>query len=273
MARRKIKYSKKSRSLSKIFRKKGIVSSAPKFILKLLPFILAVVLAGIGLRAVFSFFLNSDYFKIKAVRVKGEEPDSRLEPVRIGLSSKKGDNIFKVDLKEVETDIRGKYPELKEVKARRVLPDILEASYKRRKPFCQVDSGYFYLVSDDMVVFSKPLVAAEPDLTIITGVNVSKGFLGPDRRSNSKALKRAISLLKEIKESDFSKRHRVARINIYDPQSPSIYIEDGTRIEIGESNFKEREKVLEEVLDNLESKNKRAKIIDLRFKDVVVIPR
>lgn len=273
MARKRRRTLRRSGSFSRPLIKKRIISSVSKFIFRLLPFIIIVVLAVVAFKAAKYFLLNSDYFKVKAIRVTGEKLDGRLKPIAIDLSSKKGDDIFSVDLRESESDIRYKHPELTDVMVRRVLPDILEVSYKIRRPFCQVDSGYFYLVSDDMVVFPTPLAAAEPDLPIIAGVDISKKSLGPDKRSDSKILKKAISLLKEIKESDFSKRHKVVRINIYDLQSPSIVMEDGTRIEIGEYSFKEREKLLEKVLDDLESKNKKAKIIDLRFEDVVVIPR
>lgn len=273
MAIRKRRTSRRPRSFSKSLINGRIISSVLKFIFRLLPFVLAVVLAGVGLRAAVFFLLNSDCFRIKTIKVAGEKLDSSLKPVEIELGSKKGKNIFSFNLQETESDIRYKHPEIKEVRVRRILPDTLEVSYEIRRPFCQIDSGRFYLVSDDMVVFPSPSVAAEPGLSIITGIDISGLSLGPDRRSSSKALKRAIGLLKEIEESNFSKRYKVVRVNIYDPRNPSIYMEDETRIEIGEYGFKEKEALLLKVLDDLESKNKKAKIIDLRFEDVVVIPR
>ena len=82
-----------------------------------------------------------------------------------------------------------------------------------------------------------------------------------------------MSILKEIEESRFSSSYKVIKLDIYDVRNPAIFIEEGTRIELGEYSFTEREKVLRKVLSDLASKNKTAKVIDLRFDDVVVIPR
>ena len=250
--------------------------SAPdivNIIFKSIPFLVAAALIVLVVKFVGILFFESDYFKIKDIRIANEASHGKNAPVMKILKSKKGLNIFRVDLKACESDIEYRYPEFKDIRISRVLPDRLEISYKVRIPFLQVDSGYYYFVSDDAVILPDKQVAADPQLTTITGIRISEKMLSPDRLIFSKQLEKAISLLKEIKESGFFKEHKIIKINVYDLQNPAIYIEDDTRIELGEYNFKEKEELLKEVLRELESKGKQAKVIDLRFEDVVIVPR
>jgi cell division septal protein FtsQ len=268
MARKKKREKKRQKPLIK----KRAVSSIFSFMFKLIPVFLALALVAGGVKLAASWFINSSYFKVNTIRVIGEIEGSVSGDVESDLSSKKGVNIFLVNLKECEYIVGKKHPELKDLRVRRALPDVIEVSYQVRRPFFQVESGYFYLVSDDLVVFPKHKAVADPGLPIVTGIDISEKSLTPERRSGSKALKKALSLLKEIKASSFSNEYNVVKIDVYDPRNPSIYIEDGTRIEIGEQSFRQKERLLKKVLDDLRSKDKKAKVIDLRFKDVVVTP-
>jgi len=264
---------KKKRSKRSGFRiPKGTVSAWISIAIRYMPIVLAVAIIAIGVKLSIFILLDSDYFKVKEIRTSGDEPDRKVGKIDLDLGLKKGLNIFKLDLKETESEIEYQHPELKDIVVRRVLPDTLEVSYKVRRPICQIDSGYFYLISDDAVVFPVPLAAADPELPVVTGVNISKRYLSSSRATTN-ALRKAVSILKEIEESRFSSSYKVIKLDIYDVRNPAIFIEEGTRIELGEYSFTEREKVLRKVLSDLASKNKTAKVIDLRFDDVVVIPR
>lgn len=269
MARKRKKARKRSRPAAR----KRKVSSGANFLIRLLPFALAAALIATGVKAGLTLFFDSDYFRVKVVEIKGEGGYSGYKSLVSKMNTKKGLSIFSLDLKRNESYIKNNYPDLKDIRVRRILPDTIEVSFKIRKPYCQVESGHFYLVSDDMVVLPDPKKSADPNLTLITGINISERKLLPSRYSHSTALEKAISLLKEIEKSSFSKLHKIVKINMYDTQNPAIFIEDGTRIEIGEYSFKQRQNLLEEILNDLKAKGRGAKVIDLRFEDAVVIPR
>jgi len=240
--------------------------------MRILPFILILALIGIGVKLSASLLFDSDYFSVKAVHIAGEPLTEKAGSIEKRLSSKKGLNIFRVDLKACESVIKNEYPELKDIKVSRVLPDGLRVSYKIRKPYLQIDSGYYYLVSDDAVLLPKSYIIAEPGLTIVTGIRISDRNRSRGKERYTEAIKKAIALLKEIEGSGFSRRHKILKINMYDLKNPAIFIEGGTRVEIGEYDFNDKKPLLEEVLNELESKNRKARVIDLRFEDVVVIP-
>ncbi|MFH1868657.1 MAG: cell division protein FtsQ/DivIB [Candidatus Omnitrophota bacterium] len=273
MARARNKRNKTGKKRARTVVKKRNVSHGANLIVRLIPFALAAALIGLGIKAGLTLFFDSDYFRVKTIELSGEGEYSGLRSLASEMNAKKGINIFGIDLKRNESYIENNYPDLKDVKVRRILPDTIGVSFKVRKPCCQVDSGKFYLVSDDMVVLPDQKSFADPNLVIITGINIDERKLLPSRRSHSEALKKAISLLKEIESSGFSGKHKVVNINIYDKHNPAIFLEDGTRIEIGEYSFKQRYNLLKGILDDLESKGRGAKVIDLRFEDAVVIPR
>jgi len=118
------------------------------------------------------------------------------------------------------------------------------------------------------------LVVAESNLPVITGIKVSRKSLSLSVDSDIEGLKRAIELIEQAEMSGFTENYKqISKINVYDPKNPAIFLGDGTRIEIGEYDFKKKQGLLREIIDELESKGKKARVIDLRFEDVVVIPR
>ena len=270
MAKKRKGYARRYRPLIK----NRAVASVLEPVFRFMPLIIVVAIIGLIFKLIATALVfDSGYFRIKTIRVVGEKSESMLGPIVKDLNSKKGINIFTIDLKECESNISYRHSELKDLRVSRALPDVLEVSYKIRKPFCQIDSGYFYAVSDDAVILPNPALIADPMLPVITGMSIPGRYSVGENSPYSKALKRAVLLLGEIKDSDFSNKYKVVKIDMHEPRSPSIFLEDGTKIEIGEYSFRQKERLLKEVLADLESKNKKAKTIDLRFEDVAVEPQ
>jgi len=273
MARGKKKKPKR-RSKPRIRIKKTSKPALAGIIPKILPAIFALLIIGALIKGLLFLLVDSDYFVVETIRVDGNDVGRLVRPISVELASKKGVNIFSVDLKACESGIINRHPELKIAKVRRILPDTLEVTCAIRKPFLQVHSGRYYLASDDAVILPGAQRTLEPNLIVVTGIEISKRKLSSNPRAYSQELKKAISLIKDINKSGFTKRHgALSHVNIYDLENPVIHMDNGTKIEIGEYSFKEKVVVLEGVLNELESKGKSAKVIDLRFEDIVVIPR
>jgi cell division septal protein FtsQ len=244
-----------------------------KISLKALPYLFFVGVFFLLYKAGDFILFDSGYFAIKNIEVADEE-SAQAGPVAsrlLGIS--KGNNIFNQDLKELEYIIVRMHPELKAIVVQRLFPDTLRVAYEQRKPVCQVQSGYFYLVSDDGVILPRPQAKQQPGLIIVSGLKVS-GENRPQSARFDEALKRAIDIVKDIQESDISSyQNKIVEINIFDIHNPALFLDDNTRIEIGEYSFKDKAGVLVQILDELESKNRKARAIDLRFDDIVVVPR
>jgi cell division septal protein FtsQ len=253
---------------------RGRNSTLTKLIVKSVPFILILALVGIAAKISVALLFDSDIFKVKEIRVIGENVNNIAANIAKGLNPAKDVNIFRVDIKRYEGDIGQKHPEFKDLRVKRVLPDAIEVSYIIRKPYLQVECGHIYLASDDAVIVSGEQASKDATLPTVTGISVisKKGVITLDY-NNTRALRRAIALFKEIGVSNFSKEYKITKIDVRDSQNPSLYMDDGTRVEIGESSFRSKERLLQEVFKDLASKGKKAKMIDLRFEDVVVVPR
>ena len=252
----------------------GALASIVTLIYKVLPYILIIAAVLFAARMTMSLLLNSHYFKIKEIEILSSESPDTSPVILKKLQSRKGNNIFRVDIKTCETAIEKACPGLKSVVVQRLLPDVLSVTYKTRKPICQVDSGYYYLISDDLTVLPNPQLTQEPGLIIVTGMRISAQTLEPTKQGYKDGLKRAISIIKEINGTDFSAHYQeIIKINVYDKSNPILFLKDRTKVELGEFSFKEKEPLLREIIDELQSKNKKARVIDLRFEDVVVIPR
>jgi len=250
------------------------VSSILSFLFKIIPIILVVGVIALIARLSMMLLFESDYFQVKDIKVIVDGVDKPTSDITKLLRSKKGLNIFKADITRAEYEVKTAHPEFKNVIVARLLPDTLEISYSKRIPVCQIDSGYYYLVSDDAIILPEMLVVAESNLPVITGIKVSRKSLSLSVDSDIEGLKRAIELIEQAEMSGFTENYKqISKINVYDPKNPAIFLGDGTRIEIGEYDFKKKQGLLREIIDELESKGKKARVIDLRFEDVVVIPR
>lgn len=237
------------------------------------PYIVIIVLAVSASKAVSLLLLNSSYFKIDNIEILCDGPAGIVSDISARLESERGANIFKTGLKRCESAIEKAHPELKNVVVRRSLPDTLLVTCDIRKPVCQVYSGYYYLVSGDATILPGSQSMQDPDLTVVTGVRISARKLAPISSSYAKGLDRAIEIIKDIRDTDFMQRYeKLTKINVYDSRNPVLFLGDGTRIELGEFGFKQKQRILEEIMDELKAKKERARVIDLRFDDVVVIP-
>ena len=254
--------------------KNSVVLSILSFLFKVIPIIVVLAVIALVVKLSIMLLFESSYFEVKDIKVTVDGINRPSDDVVKLMRSKKGLNIFKADIKRAEYEVKTAHPEFKNVIVARLLPDTLEISYLKRIPVCQIDSGYYYLVSDDAVILPETLVVAESNLPVITGIKVSRKDLSLSRGSDIEGLKRAIELIDQAKKSGFTKNYKqISKINVYDLKNPAIFLDDRTRIEIGEYNFEEKQGILREIIDELESKGKKARVIDLRFEDVVVIPR
>ena len=235
-------------------------------------FIIAAILSAV-VKNFFNNALNTDYFIVKDVQMLCVDKGMPVLNSDLHYQFEKGVNIFKLDLKKLKQNTELVHPEFKDIKVNRVLPDKIEVLFKTRTPVLQIRSTKFYLVSEDMVVLPSPKSQAQNALPVVSGIHISEGQLPKTRRLNSSALRIALKLIQQIKQSQFIKKYKIREIDVYDEHSPVIYMENGIQIKIAECDFAKKETVLLRVLDDLQAKRLVPKSIDLRFDDVVVTPR
>ncbi len=235
---------------------------------KIVPVILALsVLAA--LLAMFGVSLvNLPYFKVNVFEIEGQEGLVSLKGEDF-LKNYQGRNIFSVDVKAIADRVYAKYPDAKDIRVRRVLPDRLLLAVTLRKPVALVSDGRYYPVDKDGVVLPNADASSWQKIPVITGLDLNAGDK-VGRRCDAKGLKVALDLLLAMQRSMFLSEYTVTSIDVSDPRNISFFLEDGLEVKIGRENFRERLKTLLQTLRNPKLIVSRIKYIDLRFKDVVM---
>lgn len=233
---------------------------------------------GMGLLRVKYMFVDSSYFMIKEVdmRLYDENGIPRNFYINEILKEKiMGANILFIDLGDLEKRIEAARPEFKDVIVRRILPDKLLIEGKLRKAVAQIRSDRYYFVDAELILLPDVRNFPDPNLPIITGIGINLAKASPDKFSESERNKLAMSLdlINKVRSIKGLSEYKIRTVDITDPGNLTFLLEGySVEIKIGNSDFSERLKTLDTVLDQLGQDIDKFKYIDLRFEDPIVGP-
>jgi cell division protein FtsQ len=141
-------------------------------------------------RAVGAFVLESDYFSVREIQVRGVERVRGVELIALaGL--KRGMNIWTIDLVAIEK-VFAKHPWVRRVLVRREFPRRVIIEVEERKPKAVVAIGQLYYVDSDGVIFAPVGRRDKIDLPLITGLSAEQ--LSAPGRDLSRRLQEALQL-------------------------------------------------------------------------------
>ena len=217
-----------------------------------------------------NYFLNSPDFIIKEVELRGENvPGSYLadELSRMAVS----ENIFAVNLKDIENSVKRDYFEIKDIHVKRILPDKMVFYVERRKAIALLNSKQYYSVDDEGMILKDASENRLERLPVIKGINVREKDIG--KRLISPAWGKVRELLEELSKTGIAESYDISQIDAANSGNLSFYIDDGLQIKIGGEDFKKRLGDLKRVLSDPEIDSSDISYIDLRFKDIVIGPK
>lgn len=223
---------------------------------RLIIFSIATVLA----LAFVVFFLNSPYFKVKSVEIKGiKNADTRrVNEVRKILMGK---NIIRAPLSRAKNLLLND-SWIRKVEFDRDFPNKITVKVSERKPVAQISKdGFFYLVSEDGMVLEKQVEPGE--LIEIADIPLKSIKVGSIIRSKefSEAMEVYNSFDGELKK-------KVLVISATSVDKLIFYI-SGTEVIYGNAEYtEEKNKILKEIL---KKEGKKAISIDLRIPDNPVV--
>ena len=140
----------------------------------------------------YQWLLTSDRFDIEAIDVRGTRTLD-AEHVRLIAGVSVGDNVFRLDLSDVERAIEAD-PWVATASVERELPDRLIIDVVERTPAAVVDLGGLYLADAEGLVFKR--VAVErgegAGLPVVTGLDRSDYI--EDANAARAAIRRALSI-------------------------------------------------------------------------------
>ncbi|MCM8801216.1 MAG: hypothetical protein NC912_04290 [Candidatus Omnitrophica bacterium] len=219
--------------------------------------------------------LSSDYFKIKYIRSNQNDI--------LDLSYLKGKNIFSLDLKKEADNILNLYPNYREVKILKILPNYLNIILIPRRPQAIVRLYRDFYVDEDLVFFNNGALVNTEELPVIIGLETKIFGITFKKKYYIKELRLALEIIKKMKESPFLKDYSVKIVDVDNPSYSKAFLlissitkikdnkEALLEVRFGEENIDNKVNILSDLLNRIKKDDLyNIKYIDLRFKDPVV---
>jgi len=234
---------------------------------KAIPFLLCVILITGLVFGVRFLLLSYHGFKIKAVTVVNKKGETLAGAESI-FRPDENLSLFGLNMKKTTRDIQKRYPEFAFVRIRKQFPDKVLIVVETREAVAFVASRGGYLV--DSEGFILPYDSGHKELPKIVGVKQAAQLY---QQSHSLRLKKALDLLKQLKEAEVYPKHKIAKINVSKYNNIVLYLENKVEIKMGEGELSKKARLLSKILEQLEATETVPKYIDMRFGNPVVKPR
>ncbi len=246
-------------------------SSKPLPYKKVLFVFLPLLIAIIIFTSFYTLYIKSPYFVVRNVVMVGKDTSSSVNYADLERMMIEK-NIFRLNLKNIREYMLNNYQELLGLELKRAFPDSIIATIILRKPVAQLYQKRYYPVDEDCVLLSGVKDYPDEKLPIINGVrfNPSREI---GKTTDSKHVKKALLLLKELCDSGILEEHTLVEIDVSSLRNVIFFLEDGLEVKIGREDYTTKLENLREVLADPKLKPRDIRYIDLRFKEPVIGPK
>lgn len=197
-------------------------------------------------------FIDTDYFKVQEVLIKGESKLLKQDIVT-KLEQMKGKNIVYLNTNEIENLIK-KDARVKKVSVKKLFPSKIEVTLEEKQPYVYVKKGDETLLADkDLVIYGDILEDPSRNIPVIEytndeSLNAIKTILSKIRNKDFYAM------ISEIRQSE--KNYEILLIN---------NVKIITDTQVTDKKYEDAYKLYERI-----KKERRVTSMDLRFIDIVV---
>ena len=197
-------------------------------------------------------FIDTDYFKVQEVLIKGEFKLLKQDIVT-KLEQMKGKNIVYLNTNEIESLIK-KDARVKKVSVKKLFPSKIEVTLEEKQPYVYVKKGDETLLADkNLVIYGDILEDPSRNIPVIEytndeSLNAIKTILSKIRNKDFYAM------ISEIRQSE--KNYEILLIN---------NVKIITDTQVTDKKYEDAYKLYERI-----KKERRVTSMDLRFIDIVV---
>ncbi len=176
---------------------------------------------------------NTVFFKLTSVNIIGESIYS-IEEITEVLGVNDGDNLFRLDIEEIEKRFLEKFFAVESVNIKRNLPDELDVIIEPCVKMAEVEEkGNYYILSENFKIMGEREKIPEKDVLVITGFEPQSLELGSILTSVDIYKKDIlITILKAIEEIDFDD---ITNIKLDDRLNIILIYDNRIPIELGSS--------------------------------------
>ena len=231
----------------------------------------AVIAAALtaGVAAGIHWLFVSPRFAVTEIDVRGA---SRLPVERIveAADVPAGLSLFRVDPTAVAARVAA-LPEVRRVDVVRELPNRLAIVVEERRPFTLVHSGRLHWIDEEGRTVGEERRAVVSAMPLITGL--SDDEIASMRTAPTVRARGAIALIQTLLRSGSTLIEEIAEIDVSRPEGPVLHTMDGVEVRLGTEEWSDRLARLEGVLAQVARDDTRVNVVDLRFRDQVVLRR
>ena len=211
----------------------------------------------------YNFLLSSPRFKIQHISFQGNQVLSNAEVLE-WLGSLKGQNLFAINLSELNQQLI-EHPWIKSSSIQRKFPKGLDIEITERVPYARVKKDQNYLI-DNFGVTLSPERPEYRHLPLIIMEKNKEKYL-----SNDEAL-HSLKTMRYFNKLPFFKNNPLDGAKIKGHSRVLFVTKNGDlQIQMSMNELNEGFKNFMIILDSLEEKNLKVQMIDLSFKDQVII--
>ncbi len=213
------------------------------------------------------FILTAPAFAIAAVEVQGASRLSPTEIIRVaGLGP--GTNLFRVDTPDVVRRLES-LAEIRRAEVIRALPNRVTILVEERRPFTLVHAGRLHWIDEDGTPIGVERRAVATHVPVISGLTPDE--LASMREQPSPRARMAIALIRALLRSGSPLASEISEIDVSRTDGPVLYTLDGVEVRLGAENWETRLPRLEGVLRQIAAASPPVTLVDLRFRDQVVL--
>ena len=197
-------------------------------------------------------FIDTDYFKVQEVLIKGDYKLLKQDIV-VKLEQMKGKNIVYLNTNEIERLIK-KDARVKKVSVKKLFPSKIEVTLEEKQPYVYVKKGDETLLADkDLVIYGDILEDPSRNIPVI-------------EYTNDESLNAIKTILSKIKNKDFYAM--ISEIRQSEKNYEILLINNVkiiTDTQVTDKKYEDAYKLYERI-----KKERRVTSMDLRFIDIVV---
>jgi cell division septal protein FtsQ len=237
-----------------------------------LPVLVYAVIAAVltaGAAAGVHWLFVSPRFAVREIDVRGA---SRLPVERIveAADVPAGLSLFRVDPTAVAARVAA-LPEVRRVDVVRELPNRLAIVVEERRPFTLVHSGRLHWIDEEGRTVGEERRAVVSAMPLITGLSDEE--IASMRTAPTVRARGAIALIQTLLRSGSTLIEEIAEIDVSRPEGPVLHTMDGVEVRLGTEEWSDRLARLEGVLAQVARDDATVNVVDLRFRDQVVLGR
>ena len=215
----------------------------------------SLIYGGVQLK---SYFSTAPFFMVQKIRSN----------IKIEYSLKR-QNIFKVDLNEIENNIIKKNPQFKSVNVGRIFPNVIEVVITERQPFFQIEQNGYFSVDKEGVVILGPIPVPSDDIIVHPVFDDSKK-IKPGQKILFNHFVETIKVLEQLRGLNNSGEYKIKELKVSSLNNMSFVL-DKIEVRIGKGGYEQKiDTLFARVLPQFDHDLDKIEYVDLRFKDYVI---